>query len=430
MKHRNTVTSSLLFALIFMLQNLISGACLLAYAAPHERVLYSFCSEQNCLDGSLPTVPLISDAQGNLYGTTSEGGSGFLGLGTVFELSLDPDHSWTRTVLYNFCPVLPCTDGESPTFGALTIDAGGNLYGTTNSGGLYGLGVVFELSPTGNGTWSEKVLHSFNDVAGDGGHPWGGLLFDQAGNLFGTGNVGGTYGFGVVFELSPNGDGTWGESILYSFQPFPDAHYPSSPVVMDKHGRLFGTAGWGGDDNYGAIFVLAQKNGQWAERVLHSFSNDGTDGYHPQTELVLDEAGNIYGTTPSGGIYGGGIVFAFSVKNGQAVENILHNFNPQTDGFDPQGGMILNASKKALYGTTAYGLASGCDCGTVYQLTRNQNGQWQERIIYTFNGGSVDGEFPQAGLLFDNAGNLYGTTSFGGGGFGGMGGGTAFEITP
>jgi len=184
-----------------------------AIAAPTEQVLYSFCSVSGCADGNTPLAGLISDAAGNLYGTTPSGGSisnCSTGCGTVFELTPGAGGTWTETVLYSFCPANGCSDGAYPESGNLVFDAVGNLYGTTAFGGAYqsacgghDCGTVFELSPDGGGKWTETVLHSFGNGT-DGREPLASLIFDAAGNLYGTTAFGGADAGGTVFELSEN----------------------------------------------------------------------------------------------------------------------------------------------------------------------------------------------------------------------------------
>jgi len=208
-----------------------------------ERVLYSFGA-----DGIWPTAGLVFDAAGNLYGTTSFGGT--VGWGTVFELTPAGGGGWTEQVLHNF---LGYSDGETP-YAGLIIDAVGNLYGTTSSGGTYGVGMVFELMPTAGGHWTEQVLHTFNFT--DGGAPYAGLIFDVAGNLYGTAGGGGTYGDGTVFELTPTAGGGWTEKVVHSFGNGTDGIFPRADLIVDAVGNLYGTTNYGGTNNYGTVFEV------------------------------------------------------------------------------------------------------------------------------------------------------------------------------
>jgi uncharacterized repeat protein (TIGR03803 family) len=185
----------------------------------------------------------------------------------------------------------------------LIFDGAGNLYGTTLQGGTHGFGTVFELIPGSNGSWSEKVLHSFNNDGQDGFALWAGLTLDAAGNLYGTTYSGGTHDAGTVFELTPGTDGLWNEKVLHSFDNT-DGNGPSGGVILDPAGNLYGTTFLGGALSYGTVFKLIRgTNGLWSERVLHSFLS-GTDGANPQAGLIRDTAGHLYGTTLQGGGHG------------------------------------------------------------------------------------------------------------------------------
>jgi len=268
-----------------------------------EQVLHSF--NNNGTDGLYPSSGLIFDAAGNLYGTTSGGGdyscNGSSQCGTVFELSPTEGGGWTETVLHSFGAG---TDGSGPT-GSLIFDGGGNLYGATYAGGTSNVGTVFELSPNGSGGWTESVLYSFNNNGSDGNYPYAGLVFDSAGNLYGTTYYGGTSNQGSIFKLSPNGGGGWTETVLHSFDfnfNETDGAYPTAGVIFDHAGNLYGTTDNGGTCNYGTAFEFSPAGGgNWTETVLHSFCNGGADGYRPFAGLIIDHAGNLYGTTSVGG---------------------------------------------------------------------------------------------------------------------------------
>ncbi len=377
-----------------------------------EKVLYSFN-----ING--PHSGLIFDAAGNLYGTDGRGGT--YGIGTVFELTPQAGGGWTEQVLYTFNGT--ATDGASP-YAGLISDAAGNLYGTTLEGGD-SWGTVFELTPQAGGGWTEQVLHSFNAFNGtDGFLPYAGLIFDAAGNLYGTTSGGGTFGGGTVFELTPQSGGGWTEQVLYSFnQNGTDGYTPEAGVIFDAAGNLYGTTYWGGTYDHGTVFELtAQAGGGWTEQVLHSFN--GTDGSHPNAGLIFDGVGNLYGTTSAGGTYDNGTVFELTAQAGGGwTENVLHSFNDNgTDGYNPQAGLVFDGSRN-LYGTTMYGGLNGD--GTVFELTPRAGGTWTENVLYDFGNGT-DGHGPAAGLIFDGAGNLYGTTLFGGA----NSYGAVFELTP
>jgi uncharacterized repeat protein (TIGR03803 family) len=396
-------------------------------AADKERVLHTFKGT----DGGGPDAGVIFDDAGNLYGTL-QGGSGSHIFGAVFELMPDGNGKWSRKVLH----VFNNKDGWQP-IGGVIRDASGKLYGTTSLGGSANDGVVFELTPGANGKWTEKVIHNFSGA--DGYYPMTNLLFDTAGNLYGTTETGGTAtacpnGCGVVFELSPGSKGKWTEKVLHDFGKGDDGRNPFG-LIFDTSGNLYGTTYFGGTHNSGTVFeLLPGKNGKWAERLLHSFGQ-GTDGSKPEASLIFDPSGNLYGTTLSGGINGdGAVVELMPQKNGQWTHKVLHSFNNDgKDGRFPQGALIFDRAGN-LYGTTPYGgSGSGCTnqfglCGTVFELTPEANGKWTEKILHNFVGNGSDGVGPYAGLIFDSAGNLYSTTFAGGAGLGLYG--TVFEIIP
>jgi len=316
------------------------------------------------LRGLHPYAGLIADGARNLYGTTLYGGA--TGKGVVFELSPPAagKTAWTETVLQSF----NVTNGAYP-FAGLIADGAGNLYGTTNGGGANNDGVVFELSPpaAGKTAWTETVLQSFNGT--NGAAPYAGLLADGAGNLYGTTNAGGAIGAGVVFELSPPAVGktAWTETVLQSFNGTNGA-YPFAALIADGPGNLYGTTSGGGANNRGVVFELsppAVGKTAWTETVLFSFH--GTKGY-PNAGLLADSAGNLYGTTQGGGANNDGVVFKLSPPAADQrawTERVLHSFNG-TNGGKPYAGLIADGAGN-LYGTTLYGGADAA--GVVFKLT-------------------------------------------------------------
>jgi uncharacterized repeat protein (TIGR03803 family) len=246
----------------------------------------------------------------------------------------------------------------------------------------------------------------------DGGRPFAGLLMNSAGILYGTTSVGGTFGAGVVFEMTENGK----EKVLYNFTGGADGANPYSSLIMDTAGNLYGTTWAGGAYGAGTVFKVTGET----EKVLYSFTG-GTDGANPEASLAMDATGNLYGTTFAGGAYGGGTVFEV-VKSGNK-EKVLYSFGEGTDGANPVAGVTLGTTKGQLYGTTSAGGAYGD--GIVFQLTGSSS-SWKEKILHTFEMQS-DGGTPYAGLVFDQSGNLYGAATSGGDG---GGGGTVFELTP
>jgi len=359
-------------------------------------VLYTF---KNTAAGYLPDASLISDAAGNLYGTTQYGGTKG-GFGTVFKL----DTTGKESVLRSFAGT---PDAEDP-YSGLTRDKAGNLYGTTLYGGTKaGFGTVFKLRPGGK----ETILHSFAGTP-DGEDPRSVLVRDTAGNLYGTTQYGGTNGgFGTVFKLDPKGKLT----LLHSFAGTPDGEDPYAGLLRDKAGNLYGTTLYGGTNGgFGTVFKLDAKG---KLTLLHSFA--GTpDGEDPQAGLLRDAAGNLYGTTQYGGTNGGyGTVFKLNAKG---KLTLLHSFAGMPDGQNPYGRLIRDPAGN-FYGTTFYGGTSGY--GSVFKLDT----AGKLTVLHSFNF-SPDGGHPIAGLILDKAGNLYGTASAGGDPTCGCG--TVFKVTP
>jgi len=377
--------------------------------AESDRIIYAFHGDT---DGAYPQAGLIVDKDGNFYGITQLGGGNG---GTVFKLTA----GGTETVLYAF---RPRTRGRQPV-GSLILDKRGNLYGTTSEGGRCtisrrGCGTVFQLSPVG----VEALLYSFQGGS-DGAQPFAGLIADDAGNLFGTTASGDPYGGGTIFELAPNGS----ETVLHAFLGGSDGAFPFAELISDTAGNFYGTTFGGGGtgcgDGCGTVFKLASDG---TETILHSFAG-GNDGTNPWSALIIDKAGNLYGTTLLGGTGCSegncGIVFKVAPDG---TENVLHSFARGKDGAEPEAGLISDNAGN-LYGTTGAGGSSGCNgdgCGTVFKLTPDGH----ETVLHAFEGGT-DGRGPESQLILDKAGNLYGTTASGGSsGCNGYGCGTVFSL--
>jgi uncharacterized repeat protein (TIGR03803 family) len=401
---------------VFLLSTLSAGAAT-------ETAFYKFSGPQ----GMVPYGAVAFDTSGNLYGTTYQGGA--YGYGTVFQLSLDENGKWKHTILHDFDFG---TDGVLPCAG-VTIGASGVLYGTTHAGGEYGYGAVFQLTSGSKTNWTESVLYSFN--RSDGLAPYSTLVMDGTQNLYGTTVYGGDYGYGVVFELSPGGNGTWNESVLHSFSGSPtDGAYPYGSLLFDAKGNLYGTTSTGGPDNLGTVFELTlQPDGTWSETLLYSFSGSPAgEGANPYGGLVFDGEGKLYGTTNAGGKYGDGTIFQLAPQNdGTWEQKILHNFNKNKDGASPYSGLVTASAKSGsatFYGTTFAGGSRGF--GTVFQLNSAAGGTWTVKVLAGFN--LTDGNGPYAGLTLDENGDLYGTTEYGGDMDcdAGLGCGVVFEITP
>jgi len=372
----------------------------MASAGGTERVTHNFVPTNS---GASPESTLVFDRAGNLYGTASSGGSYScdIGCGVVFQLTPNPGGGWSYHAIHAF---RGGTDGAYPSFSSgLVIDPSGNVYGTTFQGGTYGDGCVFEVSPTSDGGWHETVIQSFNSPNGPSGPS--GLAMDASGNLYGTTPGGGTNGLGTVYELSPGKEGGWTETVLLSFDG-ENGSSPLSPVTMDSAGNLYGTA-LGGPSGSGLVFELSPGSGDsWAENILYTFPG-GKKGGDPETSLLIDATGNLYGTTA--GTYGS--VFKLALNpDGTWTENTLHIFSHSGDGEFPRSGLTQDSAGN-LYGTTYFGGSDGG--GIVYKFTPNAGGGWTERIVYNFTGGA-DGSGPLGGVILDPAGHLFGTASNGG----------------
>ncbi|HXC43655.1 MAG TPA: choice-of-anchor tandem repeat GloVer-containing protein [Candidatus Dormibacteraeota bacterium] len=325
------------------------------------KVLHNF---GNGSDGNIPQGSLIFDASGNLYGATIEGGA--YNAGIAFELSPQTMGPWRETILHNFN--FNGTDGYSPV-GGLTLDAAGNLYGNTSGGGAHNNGAVFKLSSGSGETWDETLLHSFGSGE-DGSTPEiGGLIIDGAGNLFGTTGFGGSYNNGSVFEISPASGGTWTEKVIFSFNADSrEGYFPGSGLIFDSTGNLYGAAQMGGGYGGGVVYELSSgSDGVWSYKVLYNFRQNSTDGRNPTASLIFDSAGNLYGTTSAGGAYGYGTAFELSLKAGGGwKENVLHSFNNNgADGYDPVVPLTLDPAGN-LYSTTQPGGANAG--GTIFRI--------------------------------------------------------------
>jgi uncharacterized repeat protein (TIGR03803 family) len=422
-----------------------------------EKVLYSF---QYGSDGAVPAGSVVFDPQGNLYGATTErGGLNCAPLGDcgiVYELSppTQPGAPWTETLLYVF-KGRAYKDGDAP-LGSLVRDTAGNLYGATVYGGtgdcvllgkLGGCGTVFELSPPARqgDQWTETILYSFKGGK-DGYAPQGSLVFDTAGNLYGSTWFGGGYGgsscdayfqyCGTIFELSPpkQKGGAWTEKVLYSFKNGTDGGQPNGGLSFDKHGALYGTTYCGGatpcNGTAGSGVVLelrppAKQGGRWQYGLAFTFN--GSDGGVPSGNLVFDAKGNMYGAALSGGKYQEGIAFQLAPPTRQGrqwKEIILHNFGV-TDGLGPNSGLIVDKAGN-LYGTTYEG--GNPSSGVIYRLMRRGN-VWDFAVIYNFKN-LPDGIYP-LGLVFNPVGDLFGASLYGGDSNACRSGcGTVFEAKP
>src|SRR5580658_8054676 len=298
-------------------------------AAAQETVLYSFSLEDG--DAVSPAAGLAIDSKGDLYGTTENGGKN--GAGAIFELSKAESGEWVEKVLYSF--IRNSTDGNTPR-AALILDTKGDLYRTTYSGGQHNKGTVFELTLQPDGDWKEKVLYGFGEGSSDGAQPAGSVILDAKGNLYGATSSGGSANEGTIYELTSDSGEAWKESVLLTFTD--DATEGSNPfgaLLFDAKGNLFGTASQGGTHDLGIVFELSpQTGGMWHQTVLYNFGDADDDGNLPSAGLIFDHSGNLYGTTYGGGAKCGttgdincGTVFELSpVGGGTWTEKILRSF--------------------------------------------------------------------------------------------------------
>ena len=447
MKSKNTIAKQFLHSLcaVLTLAGIAAGLAPSAHAAT-EKVIHNFTGP----DGANPTGNLILDSHGNLFGVAVSGGNNITGCnspgcGTVFELSPTSAGGWKKTILHKFRgSVVSGHDGADPQ--ALVFDGAGNLFGTTALGGSANTGTVFELSPNSTGGWTYSVIY-YGFGGSNGTTPVGGLTPDASGNLYGTTQGGGSSNAGVVFELSPTSGG-WVETVLYNFTGGSDGAYPDSGVIFDAAGNLYGATTYGGTgttyNGFGVAFKLSQVAHAWTETVLHTFSG-GADGAVPMGPLVFDPSGNLYGTTLAGGFPNGctrsdgpgcGVVYQLSPGTGGTwAETVLDTFQSGTDelggygGANPFAGVTLDSAGN-LYGTTAFGGRTNVKSGVVLKLSPSSSG-WTETVLHAFYGGT-DGGTPLSGIALDSAGNLFGTTAYAGikADCSGSGCGTVFEITP
>jgi uncharacterized repeat protein (TIGR03803 family) len=367
-----------------------------------EKVLHSFMGSP---DGANPagSTPVLG-SNGNLYGTTLTGGA--YNLGSVWMVT----PSGTEAILHSFNA--DGTDGYTPA--AVVLDNNGNLFGTTASGGAYGLGTVFKMTPSG----TETILWNFGSGT-DGSTPGAGPTLDGKGNLYGTTTAGGAYGLGTVWELTTSGT----ETILWSFGNGKDASTPEAGVALDKNGNLYGTTFAGGtgvgtgcqSNGCGTVWKLTPSG---TETVLYSFDpQNGVDGFLPDAAVVFDDKGNLYSTCHTGGADSGGTLWEVSASG---TETILWSFGSGEVAVEPYAGVVFDKNGN-LYGTTYLGGVDHGD-GAVYELTAS--GAY--RLLHGFTSTGNDGFGPTATVVMDEKGNLFGVTNHGGA----YGNGTVYEITP
>jgi len=422
------VSRSAMLAGVGVIFVLLSGA---VAQAQTFSVIHNFSGG---LDGATPYTGLTVDRAGNFYGTTYAGGSRHLG--TVYRLKR-AGSGWIAEGLYSFSG--GPNDGLEP-LSRVIFGPDGSLYGTASAGdscGALGCGIVFQLRPPATFCrsvtcpWTESVLHFFaGPVENDGEYPSGELFFDQAGNLYGTTLLGGSFS-GIVYELSRSGN-SWTESIVHSFVSG-GGYAPYGGLIADNAGNLYGTTQNGGVDFAGTVFKLTNSGSGWTYSLPYVFQH-GNDGGYPNAGLIFDGAGNLFGATSASGAGGGGTVFELSPSGDSWTYTLLHSFNGSIGEYGcpdpgnqryavpgPSAALTMDAAGN-LYGTT---LCDGDNqLGSVFKLTPSAGG-WTFTSLHDFTGGA-DGAYPLSNVTLDANGNLYGTASGGGS----QGNGVVWEITP
>jgi uncharacterized repeat protein (TIGR03803 family) len=385
--------------------------------ASSETVLYTFNSQTGGIDGYYPYSGVIADATGNtLYGTTYSGGVTATPYGTAYMLK-HSSQGWTETVLHNF--IGGTGDGAYP-YGALVTDKNGNLYGTTYQGGTINVGTVFQLTRSGN-KWTEKILHSFAGYPKDGSYPVAGLSIDSAGNLYGTTYQGGKSNVGTVFKLTLS-KGKYTFKTIHGFSGGDGGANPIGGLVVGKGGYFYGATLYGGATfNVGTVYTLFQARGVWVAKAIYHFTG-GASGTHPYGDLATDAAGNLYGTTHEGGDNNLGTVYKLTGKTIKFTQKTLYSFKGGvTDGEYPYYAGVTLDPKGNIYGTAYQGGPN--NTGAVFKLTL-ANGKYNPKVIHFF-GTTGDGYYPRSTLALVK-GNLFGTTYQGGA----HAGGVAFEVKP
>ena len=321
-------------------------------------VLYSFTGG---VDGGEPYKGVTLDRDGNLYGTAVTGGSGNCegGCGVIYKLTYRKG-TWTQKVVHAFTGG---DDGSGPG-SRVTVDRAGNVYGMAPTGGAYGLGTIYRIRPPSSGALTFKVIHAFTGGV-DGSSGSAGRMILRGGRLYGAATTGGSHGSGVVFELTPMAFGEWDFKTIYTFQGQPDGSFPYGALLFDPSGNIYGTTYYGGANGIGAVYKLSpQPVGEWTEDLIYSFQQ-GPDGNSPISNLVFDKAGNLYGTTSEGGL-GSGTIFKLSPVGGNWTETVVHAFEGPPDGGFAYNGMVVDVFGN-FYGATVHGGEN--NDGSVYKFT-------------------------------------------------------------
>jgi uncharacterized repeat protein (TIGR03803 family) len=383
-------------------------------------VIHNFTGGQ---DGAIPETGLTLDVAGNLYGTTNAGGQieggncPGRGCGIVFKMT-DRDGSWPLTPLCTNCLTGSLASSRP------AIAPNGVLYGTTLAGGLNDDGLVYQLRPPAQpprsilSPWSYSRAFSFNRD-GNGFNPQGDLTFDQAGNIYGTDELGGNDFNGVVYELTSSGGG-WNRSVLYAPSGGLGSQAMMGGVLFDHSGNLYGVENTGGSFGVGAVYELSPSGSGWTAQIIYSFQG-GSDGSSPEGGLLVDASSNLYGTTNTGGSGGGGTVFELTPSGGGWNFNLLYSLSDRSNS-GPTDKLAMDAAGN-LYGVTYSGGAH--QFGSVFKLTPSGGG-WNYTSLHDFTGAANDGAFPLCGPIMEANGNLYGTASQAGA----QNKGNVWEITP
>jgi uncharacterized repeat protein (TIGR03803 family) len=386
-------------------------------SAQTESVLYTFLNSSGV--GGGPYTGLIADSAGNLYGAARNDTQ----TGVAYELIPSSGGGWTLKILHEFTT----SDGGNPSTG-FTMDTAGNLYGADLNGGN-GYGAIFELKQISTGAWKVKILYKFVNNGTDGHYPGATLTMDAAGNLYGTTQEGGLKNVGVVFELTPYAGGRgWSEKVLYSL-PYKQKHWSdlNFPVTLDSAGNLYGVTNTGGAYDGGYVFKLSPTSkGPWTLTTLYSFGLYPPGPAAPWSGVVFDSAGNLYGVTAGGGTGGVGTVYQLSPSSssgGVWTERDIVEFPSScSPTCKPESGITIDSAGN-IFGT---GIGGAFSFGSAYEVSPNGDGTWTLTDLHDFGSGT-DGAYPGSGVLLDLSGKLYGTTTEGGGT---KGRGTVFEITP
>jgi uncharacterized repeat protein (TIGR03803 family) len=394
-------------------------ALLATAAAATENILYNFAGDE---DGEYADTGVVLDSAGNIYGVTIEGGAH--SSGTVWRITASGEH----TVLYNFGGG---ADGSEPYKG-VTLDAAGNLYGTTVAGGDNacdgGCGVVYKLTKSG-GTWKQTVLHAFTGGA-DGSGAGSPLILDKHGNIYGMTPAGGVsggcfgMGCGVVFRLAPDGTGKYSFRVLHTFTGDTDGFGGSAGRLLLRHGRIFGVATQGGANGWGVAFEMTPTpTGEWKFQTIYAFGGM-PDAGSPYGGLIADKSGNLYGTTYFGGTNGFGSVYRLERNGTSWTEAVLYSFQGGADGDSPLSTLAFDGAGN-LFGTTSLDGDPDCACGTIFELSPASGG-WTETVVHVFTGASGDGAFPYPGVVRAPSGTFYGAARNGGS----NDDGAIFTVTP